>query len=152
MFTCFGWANVCSNRDHIDPLSDDESEFEELAQKSDEQLYLELEKKIDAVAINSWIEITFHRQFNNAYGVLSLIGNHNHRYEPAIDLFRWIAEHGKGSHGLLFVLDDEDQHRGRDNSNCYKVWKLLRGEVQEIDDPFFSPYIPTVEGNPGKPL
>lgn len=72
-------------------------------------------------------------------------GLRNHRYEPVIDLFRWVAVELPFSYGLLYVHDDEDTHRGADHVNEFQVWRLARGEFEELADPFLSPYIPTVE-------
>lgn len=49
------------------------------------------------------------------------------------------------SYGLLYVHDDEDNKRGSDYSNEFRVWRLARGACEETTDPFLSPYFPTVE-------
>ena len=49
-----------------------------------------------------------------------------------------------GSYGLLYVLDDEDYQDG-DYQNEFRVWRLVRGALEERSDPFLSPFIPTVE-------
>lgn len=72
-------------------------------------------------------------------------GMHNHRAEYVIDLYRWIGANAPGSYGLLFVRDDEDTKRGADFSNCFRVWRLQRGELTELNDPFLSPAIPVIE-------
>jgi hypothetical protein len=72
-------------------------------------------------------------------------GLRNHRYEPVIDLFRWLAAELPLAYGLLYVHDDEDAGRGADHSNEFRVWRVARGEFRECADAFLSPYIPTVE-------
>ncbi len=82
---------------------------------------------------------------NGDLHVLSVAGHRNHRCETALDLFRWLAINGPGSYGLLYVRDDEDFRRGGDFGNEFRVWRLARGVLEEQDDPFLSPPIPTVE-------
>ncbi|MCL2080003.1 MAG: immunity 7 family protein [Oscillospiraceae bacterium] len=59
-----------------------------------------------------------------------------------IDLFNWIARKAPGSYGLLYLHDDEDANGF---SNAFQVFVLARGTFQSKEDPFLSPYIPTVE-------
>ncbi len=78
--------------------------------------------------------------------VLFTHGLRNHRFDPVIDIFRWIAENLPDSYGLLYVHDDEDHRVSEPESdNCFRAWRLARGRLSEKDDPFLSPYIPTVE-------
>jgi len=76
---------------------------------------------------------------------LTIAGQHNHRNEYVIELFRWIAANAVGSYGLLYIRDDEDSVRGADFENCFRAWRLCRGALTEMDDPFLSPAIPVVE-------
>lgn len=85
------------------------------------------------------------RRAGNGLISLSIHGLRNHRYEPAIDLFRWVAAELPGSYGLLYVYDDEDHGRGSDFTNEFRVWRLARGVCEEHADPFLSPYFPIVE-------
>lgn len=82
---------------------------------------------------------------SNALIVLQTHGLRNHRYEPVLELFQWVATEFPLSYGLLYVHDDEDVRRGFDYSNEFRVWRMARGELIEFDDPFLSSYIPTVE-------
>jgi hypothetical protein len=82
------------------------------------------------------------RQLNGAYH-LTIMADHNHRDEKIIDFFRWIADISVGSFGLLYVLDDEDIKRN--NENKFKVWRMKKGQIDELDDPFLSPCNPTIE-------
>ncbi|AXT54607.1 hypothetical protein D1815_02145 [Aquimarina sp. AD1] len=74
---------------------------------------------------------------------LSIMVNHNHRVEHVIDFFKWIAEISKGSYGILYVQDDEDVDRG--NENEFKVWRMKKGKVTELNDTYLSPLNPEVE-------
>jgi len=85
------------------------------------------------------------RRTSNGLIVLSAHGLRNHRYEPVIELFRWVAAELPLSYGLLYVHDDEDHKRGSDHENEFRVWRLARGAFEEMADPFLSPYIPTVQ-------
>ena len=51
----------------------------------------------------------------------------------------------RDSYGLLYVHDDEDGAHGLDHSNEFRVWRLAGGRLEEVADPFLSPYLPTVE-------
>ena len=82
---------------------------------------------------------------HNGCDSVFIAGQHNHRTDYVIDLFRWLAERAPGSYGLLYVRDDEDTSRGGDYSNEFRVWKLRRGVLSELTDPFLSPCIPTIE-------
>ncbi len=95
------------------------------------------------------------RRTSNGLSVLLAQGLRNHRYQPVIDLFRWVATELPFSYGLLYVHDDEDglweitdeqiARHGNNYDNEFRVWRLARGEFEELADPFLSPYIPTVE-------
>jgi hypothetical protein len=77
--------------------------------------------------------------------VLFAHGLRNHRYEPVIDLFRWVAEELPHSYGLLYVRDDEDHGREANYDNEFRVWRLARGRFEELADPFLSPCNPIAE-------
>lgn len=84
-------------------------------------------------------------QRHNGCDSLLIAGQHNHRGDYVIDLFRWVGQNAPGSYGLLYVRDDEDASRGPDHTNDFRVWRLCRGTLSELADPFLSPCIPTVE-------
>lgn len=73
----------------------------------------------------------------------------NHRCQDVFGLLPWLAERAPGSYGLLYVRDDESP----EFANEFRVWRLLRGRVEEKADPFLSPCIPTIEDefDPGRP-
>ena len=56
-------------------------------------------------------------------------------------MFRWVAQELPESYGLLYVHDDEADGQ----ANEFRTWRLARGELREMDDPFLSPCIPTPE-------
>lgn len=93
-------------------------------------------------------------QLNNHTGILQLASSRNHRGETplAVEVLEWIASNGPGSYGLVYIHDDEDagdgaRSRGRsgvDHTNEFRVWRLLDGKVEELDDPFLSPIVPRI--------
>lgn len=90
-------------------------------------------------------ELLIQLQRYNGCDSVHVAGQHNHRAEYIIALFRWIADTAPGAYGLLYVRDDEDQSRDNDYTNRFRVWRLCRGQLTECDDSFLSPAIPIVE-------
>ncbi|WP_299221222.1 Imm7 family immunity protein [uncultured Aquimarina sp.] len=68
---------------------------------------------------------------------------HNHRSEHPFEFFKWLASTAVGSYGLIYVMDDEDIERG--NENKFKVLRIRKGQIDELDDPFLSPINPEIE-------
>ena len=67
-------------------------------------------------------------------------GQNNHRRPGPLDVLRFIGEQSPAAYGLLFARDAEAVHW-----NEFKVWRLARGKVQELPDPFLSPCDPVIE-------
>lgn len=86
----------------------------------------------------------FNDGFNGMWSMM-VTGQFNHRRDAVLDVFRWLAEHGPGSCGLLFVRDDEDP-RGMEFCE-WRVWRLARGKLREFEDLYLSPEFPTTEGS-----
>lgn len=61
-----------------------------------------------------------------------------------LEFFRWIGTIAPGSYGLLYYWDDEDS-RGAEYRNQYRVLVMTRGTVAEQADPFLSPCEPTID-------
>lgn len=133
MFTCFGWAKLRTT-------------VYETAEEADRALAMSLEEYV-AKHFGGWssIEFKISRGLNWAGPAFTVMACFNHRNEGVIELFRWIGANGPGSYGLLYVHDAEDHQRGGDYENCFRVWRLVRGTFSEVDDPFLSPLIPTLE-------
>lgn len=84
---------------------------------------------------------------NNDKGVLLFHVSRNHSAPEVWDMLRWIADNGRGSYGLFYLHDDEDngtykRATGVDRSNCFRVYRLVHGELVELDDPFFGQIFP----------
>jgi Immunity protein 7 len=132
MFEYHGWATL--RTDILD-------EYGEESEKAQQEFVEVLRHHITTWAINGAIHI----EQRNGLDVLNIFGHNNHRQQPVIDLFKWVSENARGSYGLLYIHDDEDFKRGNDYTNHFRVWKMALGQLQELDDPFLSPYMPTVE-------
>jgi hypothetical protein len=136
MFHFHGWVVIA-----VDDLNDE-----------DVHVVREQENRIEA-AIHAMLPTVYTgnnicelRHTGNNLRVLSVHGLHNHRQDAVIHLYTWIADRFPACYGLLYIWDDEDTQRtGSDYSNCFRVWRLVRGQVTEENDPFLSPCIPTIE-------
>ena len=135
MFEYHGWATIrVSEGDEPARLIERGAEFEALKQ---------LREAVNR-AHDEFGEFNVRRAGNDLI-VLAVHGLRNHRYEPVIELFRWVAAELPESYGLLYVHDDEDHDRGSDFGNVFRVWRIAQGRVEEAADPFLSPSFPTVE-------
>jgi hypothetical protein len=136
MFEFHGWARIMVN----DP---DDAELPILEAQLDQAEAALDQALADATGNFCVFEI---RHTCNALRYLTVHGLRNHRYQPVIDLFQWIADHLPACYGLLYIRDDEDMARtDQDYSNYFRVWQLARGQLTEQPDPFLSPCIPTIE-------
>jgi len=61
--------------------------------------------------------------------------------EDVMEFLRLVATLAPGSYGLIYVWNDEDPRCG----NEFRVWKLAKGTVSQLADPFLSPCIPIIE-------
>jgi hypothetical protein len=84
----------------------------------------------------------FSDQLNNHSGLLQFHTSRNHRTSALWDLAEFIAKQSKGSFGVVYVHDDEDEgaRRGADYSLSFRMWRILDGSLTEHDDPLFSPF------------
>lgn len=77
----------------------------------------------------------------NGQDMLFLEGYPNHARGidiGIITLYKRIGAAAPGSYGLLY-------ERNEDTSGEFSVWVLRRGTLSKREDPFFAPFIPTVE-------
>ena len=80
----------------------------------------------------------------NGAAYLNITIAHNHRRtERPFEFFKWIASIAVGSYGLIYVMDDEDPKP--ENENKFKVWRIKKGKISILDDPFLSPINPEIE-------
>lgn len=137
VFEFHGWAVIHSGFDLDDSRYDED--WARLGPELEEEL--RLFERPD--------HFFLHKTINGMISV-TCSGLRNHRQDWAIEFFRWLAKRAPGSYGLLYVHDDEDP-RGIEFENSFRVFRLAKGEFNEVDDPFLSPYIPTVEDTYGSP-
>ncbi|MEM6721620.1 MAG: Imm7 family immunity protein [Bacteroidota bacterium] len=124
-----GWAII---RESFREEDDDTQLLDVIVQK--------IERKISE-ELNYGNEVYSLRYLNGTYH-LAIMANHNHRTEHIIDFFKWIAKIAKGSYGILYVQDDEDIERGYENQ--FRVWRMKKGIVTELNDNYLSPVNPEI--------
>jgi hypothetical protein len=94
--------------------------------------------------LDLWTTIVEMRQVNGC-DFLLIFANQNHaRDSPKVidELLSYVSEHFPGTYGLLHEQDDE---LGEEWFNKVRLRMMVRGELKERDDPFFSPFQPVVE-------
>ena len=124
MFEFHGWATI---------LTETEDSSTDPAADAIARLHAGVNEARDTFSV---FEV---KETGNGQTVLMAHGLRNHRFERVIGLFRWLAAELPASYGLLYVRDDESA--GHDN--VFQVWRLARGRLEELADPFLSPYVPT---------
>ncbi|XOV67818.1 MAG: Imm7 family immunity protein [Fluviicola sp.] len=130
MININGWICI---RESFNEEGQDERKLDSIIKKIEAKISKELDYG------NEYYEI---KRVNGEIYLTITIG-HNHRSEHPFEFIRWIAKISIGSFGIIYVSDDEDIERG--NDNIFKVWRVKRGIVEELDDPFLSPNIPKIE-------
>jgi hypothetical protein len=132
MFEFHGWAT-------IRVAEQERADFKPIGRGAD----VDAIKRVRAAINDAHDEFSLFevRQTSNNMIVLMAHGLRNHQFEPVVGLFRWLATELPDSYGLLYIHNDESEAHG----NEFRVWRLARGRFEELDDPFLSPYIPTVE-------
>jgi len=122
MFEVHGWITI---RYHTHDIDEHKQSTCWLAVKR----YVEKFDKSDRI----WLIET------NGLSSVAISALHNHYQDYPIAMMNWVAANAPGSYGLLYVHDDESVH-----DNAFRVWRLARGHIDELDDPFLSPCIPFV--------
>jgi hypothetical protein len=153
MLAGYGWCVLRASREayrNVAPLGDAIDRLDDLSAKADAELWAAFRKWMQdhATAELRW---TLHEHHGNDSGILLYCVSRNHRASCVWDMLAWIAEHGPGSYGLLYVHDDEDlidfksYGRGRcDYSGVFRVHRIANGHLDELDDPFLSPRFPKI--------
>ena len=130
MVELHGWATLRENY----AADDEESHIE--------QIVASLNQKIDEMDID---RTSLQINYSNGEALVTAAKFTNHFSEDIkdiVDFFRQIALLTPGSYGLLYLHDDEDRD-GFDNA--FQVFVLAKGNFALREDPFLSPYFPTVE-------
>ena len=127
MFEFHGWANIQIDYD---------SPFIDRVHQIGAGPWYEAVKALRTAVNDAHDEFSLFdiQQCGNGMLVLMAHGLRNHRFEPVIDLFRWVAENLPGSYGLLYIEDDELP----DEETRFKAWRRANGRLTEHEDPFLS--------------
>ncbi|MCB9580167.1 MAG: hypothetical protein H6717_24275 [Polyangiaceae bacterium] len=149
MLFASGWAVVLSSRESYRGVAPDYVDaIDDYVNCADQELYARLEEFLAQHAPPDLLW-TFRSHMNSARGILLMSSSRNHRCEPPtiVTVLSWLAQHAPASYGLVYLHDDEDTgvRTGTDNSNVFRVWRLLAGHVEELADPFLSSGVPLFE-------
>jgi hypothetical protein len=158
MMEAYGWVIVKSSRERYrdlaslegKELSDRMDRLDAETSALDRQVWAQLRAWLSANADDPFLEYQFFEELNWASGILQFVSCRNHRASSSIwPLMDWIVRNAVGSYGLVYVHDDEINRSGRgvggekrDVSNEFRVWRILNGKLEELDDPFLSPIVP----------
>lgn len=129
MIELHGWVTV---RETYKATFDEEEHIELIVQK--------IQYEIDKLR---WFKPTIKVMNGEWFLEFSLFSNRKDSQSREIfELYRRIGEIASGSYGLIYLYDDEDME-GKEN--LFQVFSLARGIVEEREDSFLSPVIPTIE-------
>ncbi len=129
MFNSQGWIKLGMNRKHLDPLDKKaEVKYDKLDMELDEKVKARLQK---ILATNEIIRYNF-ISMNNLDGFLSIQLSRNHFNKTLREFYQWISEISDGSHGILYEINDEDEHFNEEKP--YKVWRLIGNEFEECEE------------------
>lgn len=141
----FGWCHLRSNRAilanaTLGNIGQIESEIDEADKRLWENFRVWMLGNVDP--FTQW---TLSENLNNHHGLLTYCLSRNHRSSSVWEMLQWIAKNGSGSYGLFYCHDDEDtmdrnsfnRQPPMDYDNVFRVYRLLNGNITELDDPFF---------------
>lgn len=103
-------------------------------------IYERVTQYIELLKLNT--DVIELKAINGQYHLwLSGLNNHSptSKYDP-VEIMQTIGVMARGSYGLLYVSNDENERR----ANEFSVFVLARGCVKEREDPFLSPLIPVI--------
>ena len=136
MFEFHGWARVRIAPDKVERGGLDDAKLAAV-----EAVRLAMKRFGDDDA--SWFDV---RMTVNSMVVLAVHGRRNHRQRRVFELFRWLAVEYPDSYGLLYVHDGDCATEEDDGFiNEFRAWRLVRGRLEEMSDPFLSPLVPTID-------
>ncbi|MDJ0746015.1 MAG: Imm7 family immunity protein [Xenococcaceae cyanobacterium MO_167.B27] len=143
MFEAFGWVIVSTSLEIFteDTPLEKLDELDDQVNRENNQLWKNLRQWL-ATHENIWFKWQFYENLNNIQGVLQFSYARNHKSLLVWELLTWIAQNGTSSYGIVYFHDDESNY-----SNEYKVLRIVRGKVEEFNDPFLSPIIPVIKSS-----
>ncbi|WP_145049320.1 Imm7 family immunity protein [Paenibacillus xylanexedens] len=128
MYQYHGWAVI------LESTSDDTSDEREINTLNRVKKYIEdLQPNVDVLDIKA-INGQFHLWMTGLWN-----REPSSRFSP-VEIMKTIGVMAPGSYGMLYVFNDEHPKR----FNEFNVYVLVRGNVEERNDPFLSPFIPNV--------
>ncbi len=141
----FGWCHLRSDRAPLadatlDSVERVDSEIDEADKLLWESFRIWMQNNADP-----FMQWQLHENLNNHHGLLTYCLSRNHRSSNVWEMLEWIAKNGPGSYGLFYCHDDEDTMDRNaynrsplmDYNNVFRVHRLLNGNIDELDDPFF---------------
>lgn len=146
----FGWCHIRSSREEYRDAKLEQLESLDMRVNEADKLLWKQYRDWMATIDCPFLQWQFHEELNFDTGLLTYCVARNHRSSPVWAMQDWIAANGPGSYGLFFVHDDEDgiednnpRSPPMDYDNVYRVHRILKGRVEELDDPYFG----LIEGN-----
>lgn len=128
MYQYHGWAVI------LESTSDDTSDEREMNTLNRVKKYIEeLQPNVDVLDIKA-INGQFHLWMTGLWN-----REPSSKFSP-VETMKTIGVMAPGSYGMLYVFNDEHPK----HFNEFNVYVLTRGNVEERNDPFLSPFIPTV--------
>lgn len=136
MYNAHGWINLRINSNIIENTNTDTIEYDDLydklVEKHKEIIISELEKISKE---DFWIKYQI-SSYNNFYNFLTIQYSRNHKSDLIIDFYKFVAENGDSSHGLLYVVDDEAENFNEEKP--YRLYRLIGNNFEEVDEVFFN--------------
>jgi hypothetical protein len=156
MLNAFGWCVVMSSRSPYvgATLNDAVAQIDNQVAKQDDRVATDLLAWLgDPVDQGDFMWSLKPIQWSDAK-VLLYTASRNHRGSRLWDFHDWIVQNAPGSYGITYVHDDEDdgayrpdRRHGIDRTGVFRVFRIANGKIDEFDDPFLSPIMPTIRPN-----
>lgn len=110
---------------------------------NDEENFGEILNKVNAEIKNLKYSSLQIKSVNGEHfiGFLSFTNHMSEDIKEMISFFGKVGKIAKGSYGLLYIHNDEDE----DNYNYFIVHRLARGRVDVYKDNLLSPTVPVLE-------
>ena len=154
MLLAHGWAVLQSSREKYKGVNQDELfALDEQVDRADELLWKNYKEWMRENE-SPYLKWQFQERLNNHHGLLQFSVSRNHRSSIVWDMLNWLAANSESTYGIIYVHDDEDEEGninfgrgGEDHSNSYRVWRILKGKIEEFEDRLLSPIVPNILPN-----
>ncbi|MEM9348306.1 MAG: Imm7 family immunity protein [Planctomycetota bacterium] len=156
MLYAYGWCVIRSSRSvYVGATLDEKIEqIDDRVDAADKLIIAELESWLTELGDVYDFQWSLKAQAWSEAKVLLYTASRNHRPSHLWDFHDWVIQNAPGSYGLTYVHDDEDvgetdtntyRSRTTDYSNMFRVFRIANGRINELDDPFLSPIVPTID-------